>query len=89
MAIDVLPLGDARGPFLVLEYASSFQPAGPAGPARFVPPGRLLRFARSNASGIVVSTDLESPTSMAYDDCTGELFVVEIDTGRVVRFDLR
>jgi hypothetical protein len=88
MAIDVLPLGGSKGPFLVLEYASRFQPPGPAGPPRFVPPGRLLRFARRDAPGRVVSTSLESPTSMAYDDCSGELFVVEIDTGRIVRLDL-
>lgn len=88
MAIDVLRLGDAKGPFLVLEYASRFEPPGPASPPRFVPPGRLLRFARPDAPASVLSLDLESPTSMAYDDCTGELFVVEIDTGSVVRLDL-
>jgi len=88
MAIDVLPLGDSKGPLLVLEYASRFDPPGPTNPPRFVPPGRLLRFAVRHAPGESLSTDLESPTSMAYDDRTGEVFVAEIDTGRIVRFGL-
>lgn len=89
MAIDVLPLGHARGPFLVLEYASRFVPPGPAGPGGFMPPGRLLRFAGSRSAPEVLSSALVSPTSIAFDDCTGEVFVTEIQTGRIIRFELR
>jgi hypothetical protein len=84
MAIDVLPLGHARGPFLVLEYASRFDPTM----GGFMPPGRLLRFARSSSAPEVLSSALVGPTSMAFDDCTGELFVTEIRTGRIIRFEL-
>lgn len=89
MAIDVLPLGHARGPFLVLEYASRFVPPGPGGPGGFMPPGRLLRFARSTSAPEVLSSALVGPTSMAFDDCSGELFVTEIQTGKIIRFELR
>ncbi len=89
MAIDVLPLGHASGPFLVLEYASSFVPPGPGGPGGFMPPGRLLRFAGSTSAPEVLSSALVGPTSMAYDDSTGELFVTEIQTGKIIRFELR
>lgn len=88
MAIDVLPLGRASGPFLVLEYASRFVPPGPGGPGGFMPPGRLLRFAHRAAAAEVLSSALVGPTSMAFDDCTGELFVGEIQTGRIIRFEL-
>ncbi len=88
MAIDVLPLGHARGPFLVLEYASRFVAPGSGGPGGFMPPGRLLRFARSTSAPEVLSSALVGPTSMAFDECTGELFVVEIQTGRIIRFEL-
>ena len=88
LAIDVLPLAHAWGPFLVLEYASRFVPPGPAGPGGFMPPGRLLRFARSTSAPEVLSSALVGPTSMAFDDRTGELFVVEIQTGKIIRFEL-
>jgi hypothetical protein len=89
MAIDVLPLGHAKGPFLVLEYASRFVPPGPGGPGGFMPPGRLLRFADRTSAPEVLSSALVSPTSMAFDDCTGELFVAEIQTGKIIRFELQ
>jgi hypothetical protein len=89
MAIDVLPLGHASGPFLVLEYASRFVPPGPGGPGGFIPPGRLLRFVSPAAAPETLSSALVSPTSMAFDECTGELFIAEIQTGRILRFELR
>lgn len=88
MAIDVLPLGHAWGPFLVLEYASRFVPPGPGGPGGFMPPGRLLRFAHSSSLPEVLSSALVGPTSMAFDHDTGELFVVEIQSGKMIRFEL-
>jgi hypothetical protein len=85
MAIDVLALDHAKGPFLVLEHASRFDPA--AVPP-FVGPGRLLRFDRRTSVPIVVSNTLISPTSMAYDPVTQELFVTEIGPGRIIRIQL-
>ncbi len=87
MAIDVLSLGD-RGPLLVLEFASRFVPPSPAGPAHFVPPGRVLRFADPSSAPEVVTTGLTGATSMVFDECTGELFVTELRAGRIVRFQL-
>ena len=88
MAIDVLPLGHAWGPFLVLEYASRFDLPGPGGPGGFMPPGRLLRFKSRTSAPEVLSSALVGPTSMAFDDCTGELFVTEHQTGKIIRFEL-
>ena len=88
MAIDVVPIGHAWGPFLVLEFASSFVPPGPGTPPRFVPPGRLLRFADRVSPPEVLSTALTGPTSMAFDDGTRALYVAELRTGRIVRFQL-
>lgn len=88
-AIDVLSAGHRNGPFLVLEYASSFRLAGqPGGPPGFVSPGRLLRFAHRTAAAEVLSAALTTPTSMAFDRETRELFVTEIGTGNIVRVQL-
>lgn len=84
-AIDVLPIGSRHGPFLVLEYSSGFVPP-PAGPG-FVFPGRVLRFAARASAPVEVATGLTSPTSMAYDPRTRELFVTEINTGRIMRIE--
>jgi hypothetical protein len=85
MAIDVLGVAHANGPFLVLEHASRFDPS--AVPP-FVAPGRLLRFDRRTAAPTVVANTLITPTSMAYDPATRELFVTEIRTGRIIRIQL-
>jgi len=87
MPIDVLPLGHSAGPFLVLEYASSFSLPGPGTPPQFVPPGRVLLFG-GNAAPALLTSDLVSPASMALDFRTGELFVAELVTGKIVRFEL-
>jgi hypothetical protein len=81
MAIDALATDRSTGPFLVLEFASRFDPA--AVPP-FVAPGRLLRFDRPTSAPSVVSNGLITPTSMAYDPMTRELFVTEIRTGRII-----
>jgi hypothetical protein len=89
VAIDVLALGRGNGPFLVLEFASGFRlPGQPGGPPGFVPPGRLLRFAQRTSAAEVLSTALTTPTSMAFDRVTRELFVTEIGTGSIVRIQL-
>ena len=84
-AIDVLAFR-SNGPFLVLEFASRFVPP-PAG-SGFVPPGRLLRFPRSTSAPEILSTALVTPTSMAFDPATRDLFVTEIRTGRIIRLQL-
>jgi hypothetical protein len=83
MAIDTLPIGNSEGPFLVLEFATGFDLA-----TGFTFPGRVLRFAGATSAPDVVASDLISPTSMAFDDRTGELFVTEIFTGRIMRIEL-
>lgn len=82
-AMDVLPFDCDRdsGPFLVLEYAAGFNPTTRA----FVGPGRLLRFATPSAAPEVLVDSLTTPTSMAINPYTHELYITEIDTGQIIR----
>ena len=48
-------------------------------------PGRLQFFAAPDAAPATISSSLISPTSMALDDKTGNIFVAEIFTGRIIR----
>ena len=88
MAIDALPLGNWTNKLLVLEHASAFVPPGPGGPAQFVSPGRLLRFATPSSSPEVLVDTLVTPTSMDLDAETGDLFITEIRTGRIIKVSL-
>lgn len=88
MAIDTLPLGNRTNKLLVLEHASAFVPPGPAGPAQFVSPGRLLRFATPSSSPEVLIDTLVTPTSMDLDAETGDLFITEIRTGQIIKVSL-
>jgi hypothetical protein len=88
MAIDALSLGNWTNKLLVLEHASAFVPPGPAGPAQFVSPGRLLRFATPTSTPEVLVDTLVTPTSMDLDAETGELFITEIRTGRIMKVSL-
>jgi hypothetical protein len=76
-AIDVLavrtPAGDDQ--FFVLEFSTDFLNEAN---------GRLLRFDSPTATPVVIA-DLITPTSMARDPVTGDLFVTEIFTGRIIR----
>jgi hypothetical protein len=78
MATDVLPLrGRGRtSEFLTLELSADAQGGAP---------GRLRRYTSPDAAPIVVADCLNSPTSMARDERTGELFITEIFTGRIVK----
>ncbi|HTF65174.1 MAG TPA: hypothetical protein VK638_21075, partial [Edaphobacter sp.] len=82
-AVDVLPYDGDRGsgPFLVLEYAGGFNPTT----RTFVGPGRLLRFTTPSAAPEVLVDGLTTPTSMAIDPHTHELFITEIGTGQIIR----
>lgn len=77
-AMDVLPVAitNGRSAHYTLEFTTNFlqQP---------MPPGRLL--ISTPAENVVVLDDLISPTSMARDGETGDLFVTEIFTGRIIR----
>lgn len=77
-AMDILPVPvtNDNHSFYVLEFSANMltQP---------MPPGRLKLFA--NGMEFVVSAALISPTSMARDNDSGDLFVTEIFTGRIIR----
>lgn len=67
---DVLwrPRPGARSQFFVLEFSAN-QSANPA------PPGRLLRFDTPAAQ---VAATFITPVSMAFDEATGDLFILEL-----------
>lgn len=79
-AIDVLPMRNSRGTarYFTLEFSTDMlaQPAAP---------GRLRQFDAPGSSSIVVADNLISPTSLARDQKSGDLFVTEIFTGRIMK----
>ncbi|HEY5838212.1 MAG TPA: ScyD/ScyE family protein [Pyrinomonadaceae bacterium] len=79
-AIDVLPIrGRGRASeFLTLELSADMQAGAP---------GRMRRFSSPDATPVVVANCLNSPTSMARDERTGDLYITEIFTGRIVKVD--
>jgi hypothetical protein len=78
-AMDVLPVPVAGldDIFYVLEFSANML-GDPA------PPGRLKLFANGEEPTVLVS-NLISPTSMARDGASGDLFITEIFTGRIIR----
>ncbi|MEP7309465.1 MAG: ScyD/ScyE family protein [Acidobacteriota bacterium] len=89
MAIDALPWGHGAHGLLVLEHASGFVPPGPVGPAQFLSPGRVLRYATPTSAPEVLVNTLTRPTSMVLDDDTGDLYILERFTGRILKVALR
>ncbi len=81
-AIDVLPIDreDGQRQFLVLEFSANMLQSQP---------GRLLLFSAPTASPIVVTGGLNSPTSLAFDEETGDIFISEIFTGRILKVTLQ
>jgi hypothetical protein len=80
-ALDVLPV---EGPndqfqFFTLEFSTN-QLMGA--------PGRLQRFDGTGASSTVLVSNLVTPTSLSRDPVSGDLFVTEISTGRVIKVHL-
>lgn len=77
-AIDVLPVEGANGEmrFYVLEFSTAFLANAP---------GRLLLFESPSAAPKVLAEGLISPTSLARHEASGELFVTEMFTGRIMR----
>src|SRR6185369_11668639 len=74
-AIDVLPANG--GGFLTLEFSTDMLNPAAA--------GRLSFYSSNSASPEVVANCLISPTSIAQDKKTDDLYVTEIFTGRVVK----
>jgi len=93
-AIDVLPVPVARGnnSFYVLEYSANFlaQPQAPGRLKLFYPRGTGLppEGGSSGLDSFTLLSNLISPTSIARDADTGDLFITEIFTGRIIRYDL-
>jgi hypothetical protein len=75
-AIDVLPLTATGDQSYVLEYSRAFTTNGA---------GRLLRVDGVRGTSLVLADPLQSPTSMAVDTRTGDLFVIERRANRIVR----
>ena len=48
-------------------------------------PGRLSRYDQPDGPPVVIAADLRTPTSLARDPASGDLFVTEIFTGRIIR----
>ena len=77
-AIDVLPVADQLGQnrFFVLEFSTNMLANAP---------GRLSRYDQPDGVPVVLVSNLVSPTSLARDETTGDLFVTEIFPGRITR----
>lgn len=75
-AIDVLPLDSTSGMAYVLEYSRDFLNGGP---------GRLLQVDTTRGTSLVLAEPFATPTSMARDTHTGDLFVTEFSANRIVR----
>ena len=77
-AIDVAPLGGGAGdPMLVLEFSTNMLQQAP---------GRLLLVSAAGRS-TTIAEGLPTPTSMAVDRTTGEVFVSHIFPGFITRID--
>ena len=80
MMMDVLPIGIRGGTdlYLTLEFSADPLAQQPA-------PGLLKLIGLPNHQPVVISDCLITPTSMARDTRTGDIFVTEIFTGRLMR----
>jgi hypothetical protein len=77
-AIDVLPVESTDGQtrFYVLEFSTAFLTNAP---------GRLLLYESQTAAPKVLAEGLVSPTSIARDETSGDIFITEMFTGRIMR----
>lgn len=75
-AVDVLPLSDDASQCYVIEYSSNFLAGAP---------GRLVQVDTQRGTILPLATGLITPTSMAKDLRSGELYVTERTGGRVLR----
>jgi hypothetical protein len=62
--------------FLTLEFSADMLSGAP---------GRMRFYDSTNVPGTVIADCLITPTSMAVDERSGDVYVTEIFTGRVVK----
>jgi hypothetical protein len=74
-AIDIVA-GKSKGTSYVLEFSTDLLANMP---------GQLLYFSSPNATPMVVSGGLISPSGMARDAVSGDIYITEIFTGRIMR----
>ena len=77
-AIDVVE-GKSKGTsteYYVLEFSTNFLAGAP---------GQLLLFKSPTAAPTVVASGLISPSGMARDPVSGDIYIAEIFTGRIMR----
>jgi hypothetical protein len=76
-SIDILPVTEQGSThFLVLEYSTDFLAGAP---------GRLLSFSSPSATPTIIAGGLLGPTNMARNEKTGDIFITEIESGRIIR----
>ncbi len=75
-AVDVLPITGTTDQFYVVEYSAAFLAGGP---------GRVLRVDGARGTRLVMADNLRTPTHLAVDTRTGDLFVTENAAGRILR----
>jgi hypothetical protein len=75
-AVDVLPIDGTGALSYVLEYSADFLAGGP---------GRLLRVDGQRGTTLVLAEGLVTPTNMALDPRSGDVFVTEFSRGRILR----
>ncbi len=79
-AIDVMPVKtNANSPLLTLEFSTDMLGGLP---------GRLRLYNSPTATPSTIASCLITPTSMTQDKATGQIYITEIFTGRVVRVSL-
>ncbi len=80
-AIDVQPVRVLNGQeFFTLEFSTNML-------AQPTAPGRMSLYETPTGAPVVIAAPLISPTSMARDRATGDIFITSIFTGQVVRVD--
>lgn len=75
-AVDVLPVDGTSAVYDVLEYSSNL-------PA--LAPGRLVRVDADRGTQLVMASALRTPTHLARDTRSGDLFVTDLAGGRILR----
>lgn len=77
-AVDVLPAKTSGGDdqFFTLEFSTNMLAMAP---------GRLSRFDQNGGSQVVLLSNLATPTSLAQDPVTGDLFITQIFPGLIAR----
>jgi hypothetical protein len=76
---DTKNIGDAEDTYFTLEFSAN-QLANL--------PGRLKFYSSPDSAPVTIVSNLISPTSMARDEATGDIFVTEIFTGRIIRVQI-